>query len=188
MSFSFVKGAILVRIEGGRCIMGRVFLIAKESWLRVAGSLRLGGLLLTLSFFLFVLYCSIRSAISSSCTAKYKARRSASSSEVGACTAIYSLNLDENETRSLILRERLPHAYARSWLWCLWICWCTARGSNGTFLGFQKSSSVALVFMKTEYYFRKVDTSWVKLSMEFPSEPTTHSRAGPTKFSAKKRQ
>lgn len=31
MSFSFVKGAILVRIEGGRCIMGRVFLIAKES-------------------------------------------------------------------------------------------------------------------------------------------------------------
>ena len=62
------------------------------------------------------------------------------------------------------------------------------NGSKGACLRFQRSASVTLFSMKTEYCLRNVDTNWVKLSIEFSSSPANHSRAAPVRFSAKKRQ
>ena len=99
-------------------------LIAKECWPWVDGSLMLGCLLLTLTLFLLALYYSFRAATSSLCDAKYEARWIASSSEVGAQTASLLWIWMRTKQRSLMLQEWLFRSNVRSWLWCLWICWC----------------------------------------------------------------
>lgn len=162
-------------------------LIAKECWPWVDGSLMLGCLLLTLKLFLLALYYSFRAATSSLCDAKYEARWIASSSEVGAQTAISSLNLDENQTTFFnAARVTLSFKCEIMALMSLNLLMYVLRGSNGTCLRFHISVSVALVSIKAEYCFRKADTSWVKLSIEFPSRPANHYRAGPEGFLRKR--
>lgn len=53
---------------------------------------------------------------------------------------------------------------------------------------FQRSASVALFLMNTEYCFRKAETNCVKLSIGFSSKPANQSRAEPVRFSSNKRQ
>lgn len=62
------------------------------------------------------------------------------------------------------------------------------RGSNGACLRFDRLASVILVSMKTEYFLKNADTSWMKLSMEFPSSLANNNRASLVRFLAKKRQ
>ena len=153
----------------------------------MVGSLGVAGFLIAL--FLFALYCSFNAATSSSWLAKYEALCKASSSDTGVRTASSSLNLNENQTpffnaaratisfgcEILALISRNLFMYA-------------LKGLKGACLRFQRSASVTLVSMKTEYCYRNVDTNWVKLSIEFSSSPTNHSSAAPVRFSTKKRQ
>ena len=62
------------------------------------------------------------------------------------------------------------------------------NGSKGACLRFQRSALVTLVSMKTEYCLRKLDTNWVKLSIEFSSRSANYSKVALVRFSAKKRQ
>ena len=52
---------------------------------------------------------------------------------------------------------------------------------------FHKSGFVVLVSMKTKYCFSNADTSWPKLSMEFPSSHVNHFKEDQVRFSAKMR-
>ena len=112
----------------------------------------------------------------------------ASSNEIGACTAISSQNLDENQTPFFnAARATTSFGYEILALISLNLFIYALNGSKGSCLRFQMSASVTLVSMKTEYCLRNVDTNWVKLSIEFSSRPAKHSRAAPVRFSAKKR-
>ena len=112
-----------------------------------------------------------------------------SSNEIGARTANSSLNLDENQT-PFFRAARATTSFGCEILalisWNLFMY--ALNGSKGACLRFQRSASVTLVSMKTEYCLRNVDANWVKLSIEFSYNPANHSREAPVRFSAKKRQ
>ena len=117
--------------------------------------------------FLFALYYYFKAAISSLWVAKYEARCRASSNEIGAHTAIYSLNLDENQTPFFIAtRATTSFGCEILALISLNLFLYTFNGSKGACLRFQRSASVTLVSMKTEYCLRNIDTNWVKLTCE----------------------
>ena len=104
-------------------------------------------------------------------------------------TAISSLNLDENQT------PFFSDAKATTSFGCeilalisLNLFMYALNGLKGACLRFQRSASVTLLYMKTKYCLRNVDTNWVKLSIEFSSRPENHSKAAPVRFLAKKRQ
>ena len=152
----------------------------------VAGSF--GALFFLAMLFLFAMYCSFKAATSSSWVAKYEVRCRASSNDIGACTAIFSLNLDENHTPFFnAVRATTSFGCEILALISLNLFMYALNGSKGACLRFQRSVSVTLVSMKTEYCLRNADNNWVKLSIEFSSRPANHSSAAPVRFLAKKR-
>ena len=136
---------------------GELF-IAYECCPLVVGSL--GAVFFLAMLFLFALYCSFKAVTSSSWVAKYEARCRASSNEIGARTAISSLNLDENQTPVFnAARATTSFGCEILALISLNLYMYVLNGSKGACLRFQRSASVTFVSMKTEYYLRNVHTN-----------------------------
>ena len=120
----------------------------------MVGSLEVGGFLDAL--FLFTLYCSFNAATSSSWVVKYEALCKASSSDTGVRTASSSLNLDENQTL-FFNAARVTNSFGCEILALISrnLFMYALNGSKGACLRFQRSASVTLVSMKTEYFFQE---------------------------------